>query len=60
MRKRGVGALLLRHYLGGPQEVTITDGATVEVREIWERLGGTTALLQSFSWTRFYRPTLRW
>jgi hypothetical protein len=57
VRSRGVGALLLRSYMAGPQDATITDGATVEVRRIWERLGGAAALLGSLSWTRFFRPS---
>jgi hypothetical protein len=56
-RARGAGALLLRSYMAGPQDATITDGATVDVRRIWERLGGTAALLPSLSWTRLFRPS---
>ena len=52
----GVGALLLRKYLAGPQEVTITDGATNEVRAMWERLGGATNALASVGWTTIFRP----
>ena len=36
----GVGGLLLRKCLAGPQELTITDGATEAVRVLWQRLGG--------------------
>lgn len=53
---RGAGALLLRSSLGGPQDVTITDGATVEVRQMWERFGATTVFLNSMGWARFFRP----
>ena len=52
----GVGALLLRRYLAGPQDLTITDGATEQVREMWERLGGSTNGLCSVGWTRIFRP----
>jgi GNAT superfamily N-acetyltransferase len=55
-RRRGVGALLLRHYLAGPQDLTITDGATGDVRLMWERLGGHTAFLRSMNWTRVFKP----
>lgn len=55
-RRRGVGALLLRHLFAGPQDLTITDGATPEVRVMWEKLGGHTAFLRSLDWTRFFRP----
>jgi len=54
--RRGIGALLLRHYMGGPQDLTITDGATDTVRAIWERLGGNASALSSLSWTRVFRP----
>lgn len=55
-RRRGVGALLLRRYLDGPQDLSITDGATEAVRQMWERLGGHTAYLRSMSWTRLFKP----
>lgn len=55
-RRRGVGALLLRRYLAGPQDVSLTDGATDEVRAMWQMLGGTTNGLASVSWTRVLRP----
>ncbi len=52
----GIGALLLRRYLAGPQEVTITDGATDEVRAMWERLGGATGGITCLGWTRVLKP----
>jgi hypothetical protein len=55
-RKPGIGALLLRTYLHGPQELTFTDGATSPVSAIWERLGGRTAGLASLGWTAIFRP----
>jgi hypothetical protein len=55
-RSRGVGALLLRRYLAGPQDLTITDGATGEVRAIWERMGGVTHATASLGWTRSFAP----
>jgi hypothetical protein len=51
-----IGTLLLRRFLSGPQDLAITDGATDEVRKIWEALGGRTNALMSISWTRVYRP----
>ena len=54
-RMPGVGALLLRRYLAGPQDLTTTDGATDEVRAMWERLGGTTNGLASVGWTKLFR-----
>lgn len=56
-RSRGVGALLMRAYMGGPQDFTITDGATDEVRAIWERIGGVTNAIASTGWTRPLAPS---
>lgn len=50
------GARLLRTYLDGPQDLTITDGATATVRAIWERMGGELAHPQSIEWWRSFRP----
>jgi hypothetical protein len=55
-RNRAMGALLLKRYMSGPQDVTITDGATDTVRAIWERLGGETAYLRCIDWVRVLRP----
>ena len=54
--RRGIGALLLRHYMSGPQELTITDGANDAVRAIWAGLGGSASGLSSLRWTRVFRP----
>jgi hypothetical protein len=56
VRNQGLGALLLRAYLGGPQDITITDGATREVQLMWERFGGSTAYLQGLAWIELLRP----
>ena len=55
-RKRGVGALLLRRYLAGPQDITITDGATDEVLRIESGLGGQALTHASISWLKVFRP----
>lgn len=55
-RNRGVGALLMRSYLKGPQDLTITDGATDEVRAMWTKFGGQTNYLASNVWTRITSP----
>jgi len=55
-RSRGAGAMLLRAYLAGPQELTFTDGATDRMRDIWTRLGGRMAPLPCISWTKVLRP----
>lgn len=55
-RTSAVGAFLFRAYLGGPQDVTITDGATPNLRRMWAASGGETAPLKSIAWTRTLRP----
>lgn len=51
-----VGALLMRRYLAGPQEVTITDGATDLVARMWSGLGGAQSNLASLEWIKPLRP----
>ncbi|MEJ2885470.1 GNAT family N-acetyltransferase [Actinomycetospora aeridis] len=53
----GIGALLTRAYLRGPQDVTITDGATDLMRRMWRQLRGRVRTAPSFSWYRVLRPT---
>jgi hypothetical protein len=55
-RHRAVGAMLMRSYLAGPQDLTITDGATPLVRDMWVRLGGHALYPGSMVWTRLLRP----
>lgn len=55
-RRRGVGAFLLRRYLAGPQDLTITDGATDTVRQMCVGLGGQSLVHASISWTKVFRP----
>lgn len=55
-RGAAIGALLLRRYLSGPQDLTITDGGTDVVAEMWLRLGGHAAQPGSIVWTRLLRP----
>jgi len=54
--RRGVGALLMRRYLSGPQDLTITDGATDPVRRMWVGLGGQPLVHASIGWTKIFRP----
>ncbi len=51
-----MGALLLRSYLRGPQDVTISDGATETVRRMWEGLGGKTHHLRCLNFIEVFRP----
>jgi len=53
---KSVGPFLLRRYMQGPQELTITDAANETVRRIWERFGGECLHLSSIRWTRLFRP----
>lgn len=53
VRHRGVGALLLRRYLAGPQDMTMTTGAS-ETARIWKALGGQVVGLRSISWMRIF------
>lgn len=55
-RKFAPGAFLARRYLDGPQDLTITDGATEEVRALWERLHGQPAYVRCMEWHRPIRP----
>ncbi len=56
VRKRAVGARLLKTLLAGPQDLTMTDGATDEMRRLWEALGGTAVPLGAFSFARLFKP----
>jgi hypothetical protein len=56
-RHEAAGAFLLREYMAGPQDVTITDGANEPARRIWERLGGETLHVPSIDWIRIFKPT---
>lgn len=55
-RRRGVGGLLLRRYLAGPQELTFNDRAIGEVHDMWTRLGGVTHASASIGWARLLAP----
>jgi hypothetical protein len=50
------GARLLRAYLSGPQDVSLSDSANPVSRGMWERLGGKTAPSESMEWVRPFRP----
>jgi hypothetical protein len=55
-RRFGAGARLVSAYLKGDQDLTITDGATEQMREIWTLLGGDVAELRCVEWVRVFRP----
>jgi GNAT superfamily N-acetyltransferase len=56
VRRQAVGARLMKALLAGAQDVTITDGATDEVRRMWEGFGGASVSLGAFSFVRLFRP----
>lgn len=55
-RARGVGALLQRRLLLGPQDLTIADRANEESRAMWLTLGGQEMVGDSVGWYRVLRP----
>jgi hypothetical protein len=56
-RPRGmVGTLLLRRYLAGPQDASLTDTAGEPTRRMWEGLGGRPLPVRAIGWTRVFRP----
>lgn len=56
VRQRAVGAFLMRQYLDGPQDITVTDSASEGIRRLWTRLGGETVHLGRIGWVRPFRP----
>ena len=54
---RPAGIALLRHLLRGPQDLTLTDGATEQTRRILERLGFRSFPSMSMNWFRVFRPS---
>jgi hypothetical protein len=50
------GARLLRAYLAGPQDISLSDSANPVSRGMWERLGGKTMPTESMEWVRAFRP----
>ena len=48
---------LAKAFLAGPQDLSLADEASTAIRSLWERAGGSTALLYSLSWGRFLRPS---
>ena len=55
-RSRGIGALLNRRLLGGPQELTVADRANESSRGLWMGLGGQELVHASIGWYRILRP----
>src|SRR5439155_1097840 len=55
--RRGlVGRRLMRTFLTGPQDLSLSDTANEVGRRLWESLGGSVSLIHSLAWTRTLRP----
>ncbi|MCW5715712.1 MAG: hypothetical protein KIT43_14465 [Bauldia sp.] len=50
------GARLLRSFLNGPQDISLSETANLLSQRMWERLGGTTVTGLSLDWMRVFRP----
>jgi GNAT superfamily N-acetyltransferase len=60
-RKIGLGAILLKRMLDGPQDVTLTDSAREATTVMWTRLGGFAVPVGCLAWVRPLRPVgLAW
>ncbi|GLZ48509.1 hypothetical protein Acsp06_46940 [Actinomycetospora sp. NBRC 106375] len=55
-RPRGVGALLLRKLMGGPQDLTLADRSNDDSLRMWRELGGQELVHASVGWYRVLRP----
>ena len=53
---QAIAAQLMREHLAGEQDITIADGATQLVRQLWEMHGGVTAQPRSLDWIKVLRP----
>ncbi len=55
--RRGlVGRRLMRTFLTGPQDLSLSDTANETGRRLWESLGGSISVIHSLFWTRTLRP----
>jgi len=55
-RQFGPGGLLMRKYLSGPQDLTMTDTAGPATERMWKSLGGSMYHLGSVSWLHLLQP----
>lgn len=55
-RQFGAGGLLMRKYLAGPQDLTMTDTAGPATEQMWKRLGGSMYHLGSVTWLHLLHP----
>jgi len=50
------GARLLRSFLNGPQDISISEPLNPLTQGMWERLGGQSMPTESMEWLRVFRP----
>lgn len=55
-RSHAPGFFLLREFLEGAQDLSLTDTAGEATRQMWTRLGGKQWDLASITWVKFFRP----
>ena len=55
-RNPTVGAKLVRSFLSGPQDISISEPANESARSLWKPLGGEVAVTESMEWLRVFRP----
>jgi len=51
-----VGARLLRSYLNGPQDLSLSESANAVSQPMWSKLGGKTEPAYSMEWLRVIKP----
>lgn len=51
-----LASYLLRRFLAGPQDLTLSDGGHPKFERVWEALGGRVAPLASLRWIKVFRP----
>lgn len=51
-----LASFLLRRFLTGPQDLTLSDGGHPKFERVWEALGGRVAPLASLRWVKVFRP----
>lgn len=56
LRSGATAVLMMKRVMNGPQDLSMSDGAIDEVRQMWEKLGGTMAVPQSLEWTIALEP----
>jgi len=56
-RSTMAGLKLLKTFLAGPQDLSISDTVSYQGRKVWEVFSGQTAWIYSLRWKRTLRPT---